>query len=296
MDIRQLRYFKVCCQYLNFSKAARKCFISRQALTKDMHDLEKMLDAPLFIVNQGNLELTPFGQYFLKSCLPVLAEYDQFEQSINNWKSKEKNLVSIAVGLGVLSVISYKLFLEFQNQHPDIPVSLHEYSDQTVREMVRTDQVNLGIFSSSPEVLKEFEYYLIQRDAIYLQVNKNNPLTIKDSLELADLKGQPFVSLGTDNDMHNFFVEKCNQEGFEPNIVLITRDANVANEMVINNEAISFGHIQNEVMAQNSMIRIMMLRLKDTDVWGTYAIHTKGQPYTTGTEAVIRYFSERNAN
>jgi len=290
MDIQQLRYFIASCQKLNYTKAAEHLCISRQALSKAMHELERELGVPLFVRNGGELQITPLGRQLWANAVPVVEAFNELELLVQDWSKQKKVRVDVAIGRGSLTAISPGLFTDFQQIHPEISLFLEEYSDLGVREKVESQQVNIGILSCSPQSITKFDSYLIQPGQLYLQVSRDHPLAAKDSIELADLKAQPFISLGKECDMHNLFVEKCSEAGFAPNFILITQDSNTANNMVLRNQAISFGHIQTLNMAADSSIRIIPLRLPDT-TWGTYIITKKGIPCTSSTRILIRYLS-----
>ncbi len=55
MDIRQLRYCAAVAYYQNYTKAAENLFISRQALSKSIKQLEKELGNDIFILEGNNL-------------------------------------------------------------------------------------------------------------------------------------------------------------------------------------------------------------------------------------------------
>ena len=49
MDIRQLHYFLVLCEEMNYTRAAQRLFLSRQALRQSITALEAELCGPLFL-------------------------------------------------------------------------------------------------------------------------------------------------------------------------------------------------------------------------------------------------------
>ena len=58
MDIRQLHYFLVLCDEMNYSRAAQRLFLSRQALRQSISALEAELCGPLFLSAHHKLTLT----------------------------------------------------------------------------------------------------------------------------------------------------------------------------------------------------------------------------------------------
>lgn len=287
MEIQQLIYFFACCQHLSYSRAARKLYISRQALSQAIHEMERDLGEPLFTSQDSNLQLTPFGQYFKLHAAGVLQEHNELEQALQQWKSQKFNQIKIAIGLGAINVISPRKLTDFQQRYPEFRLNIQEYSDPKVRELVEENKADLAILSTIPALIQKFHSILIKPGQIYLQIHKDHFLAERGSVTVEDLRGQPFVSLGDDCDMHHVLVEKCTQAGFQPRFVWITHDSNVANNMVVTNAALSFGHIQTRSMASLPMIRLVPLVL-DEEGWGTYLIMKANAEPPPAVKAFIR--------
>ena len=66
MNFLELRYFVAVAEILNISKAAELLFISQQALSKHIRNLEQSLGTPLF-KRSPRLTLTYMGERFLKT-------------------------------------------------------------------------------------------------------------------------------------------------------------------------------------------------------------------------------------
>ena len=80
MDIRQLDYFIVVAQLGSFTKAADELFLSRQALSKAVRNLEHELGQPLLANRDNHLELTDAGRTLLDDAAPVVEAFKQLER------------------------------------------------------------------------------------------------------------------------------------------------------------------------------------------------------------------------
>ena len=80
MDIRQLDYFIAVAQRGNFTKAADELFLSRQALSKAVRNLEHELGHPLLVNRDNHLELTDEGRALRADALPVVDAFKQLAQ------------------------------------------------------------------------------------------------------------------------------------------------------------------------------------------------------------------------
>ncbi|NMA67989.1 MAG: LysR family transcriptional regulator [Desulfitobacterium sp.] len=292
MDIKDLRYFVAVSNTLNITKAARQLFISRQALSKSIRELEKKCGTDLFIRDKSRLELTPFGKNMLKKAIPLVQGFNEFEEYIDQQSKNKKIRIRIAIGLGTLNALSPKLFVDFKRNYPEIELIFEEIFDTDVKRMIESQEVEIGLLGSSPEKIEDYDYDLIQEGQIYFQISKDNPLANLEYLVPADLHKQPFVSLGDVCDMHSLFMEKCHEVHSYPDFFLVTHDSNVANNMVANNLAVSFCHIQTINSVANPSIRVLPLHLENT-TWGTYVIKKKGVVPTPEARLLIDYLVEK---
>ena len=72
MDITQLRYFLATADTLNYTKAAERLYMSRQALRQALASMEEELGFPLFLNERNKLSLTVQGEYLQLSATKVV--------------------------------------------------------------------------------------------------------------------------------------------------------------------------------------------------------------------------------
>ena len=75
MDIRQLHYFLVLCEEMNYTRAAQRLFLSRQALRQSISALEAELCGPLFLSAHHKLTLTDRGMSLQRHATPVVEQF-----------------------------------------------------------------------------------------------------------------------------------------------------------------------------------------------------------------------------
>ena len=85
MNSTNLEYFVTLAEELNFTQAARKLYISQQALSKMMSKLEEKLGIALFD-RSTPLRLTTAGQVFYQSAKKILINMDECTRRLQEIK------------------------------------------------------------------------------------------------------------------------------------------------------------------------------------------------------------------
>ena len=84
MDIRQLHYFLVLCEEMNYTRAAQRLFLSRQALRQSITALEAELCGPLF--RQRPPQALPHraaGMSLQRHAAPVVEQFQQMQAALH---------------------------------------------------------------------------------------------------------------------------------------------------------------------------------------------------------------------
>ncbi len=86
MELRQLKYFVAAAETLNFTAAAKKCYVTQSSLSQQIKQLENEWNIALFTRQNNTLTLTKAGEKLLKEADEILynadkAEYDMLHFS-----------------------------------------------------------------------------------------------------------------------------------------------------------------------------------------------------------------------
>lgn len=89
MNINQVRYFETVLEEGSFSAAARAQFVTVQAVSKAIADLERELGRALFIRENRCVRPTEFGLAFHTKALPALTAFESLETFAQDYDSNE---------------------------------------------------------------------------------------------------------------------------------------------------------------------------------------------------------------
>jgi DNA-binding transcriptional LysR family regulator len=166
-----------------------------------------------------NIVLNDAGRIAQERALVVLDSADTVKHDVEAFVH-EKNL-SVNLWAPVPMGNNEAVIIGFKRKHPDIHLRVASYNTR-YSERLKIFQPDITFFAS-PLLHKEPNYLILGEEHIVLAVSKKNPLSQRDSVALADLANEPFVSLlpGTLYDMvESMYLEA----GFVPNVVIEEQD------------------------------------------------------------------------
>lgn len=124
MDIRGLRYFISAAECLNFTRAAKECFITQTAMSQNIASMESELGFQLFYRNNRNVELTTAGRDFYEQVKILLHNYDNAVQRSLNLSNGGIGSVTIAVASCIEGLVFMPRFRYFKKAYPKIKLTI----------------------------------------------------------------------------------------------------------------------------------------------------------------------------
>lgn len=215
MDLKQLEYFVEFCQDMNYSRAAKRLFITPQGLSKAIHLLEDELEIPLTTSVKGRIELTTYGEYLAKRSTYILGLVDMMQKDIVHMYQLENNNISINLSNSIRVIIYADVHNEFLEAHPDISLDIHEYKDMDCEEKLLTGELDAAVVLG-PLNTELFQTYHLFNSTFTMMMHKSHPLANKKMIGFDDLRGVPLVAMDESYKTHHLFAEACRAHGVEP--------------------------------------------------------------------------------
>lgn len=284
MEIRQLRYFVALATHLSFTEAAQSLFVTRQALSKSIKQLESKLGMRLISIEGKQVELTEKGMLFLKDIEPLLEEHDK----INAKYSQASKDLTLAIAHGSFFTLPNNLVELFVKENDSIDLAIEEGNSNAVLNMVRRGEAEIGILGTHPRYLAGFEYVSLAHPGYFINVPKCHPLAQKERLELADLDGQYLVTLGKNNHLHRLFMEECTKHRVEPLVLLSSTNKTVLEEYFKQGLALSFACTPGDNLNVES-IKSLPLNMIDSEIFGTHLVRAKNSYFSQHAQLFWKY-------
>ena len=231
MNFLNLKYFIVAAEEMNFTKAAKRLYISQQSLSNHIAKLEEYFGVQLFDRNTP-LTLTVAGQRLLKNAQLIMDVKKQTElelQDIRDFRSAE---LTVGIPNARGSVMLPPLITRFHREFPQVQLHLMEKTSLEITDALYKGKVDLTIgfelddpANIQTETLQE-EHTMILVPACILEqfFTKEERLQIerRESLPIDVFKNCPFIKMKHQNWIGAVFERSCRDSGFSPDIVLET--------------------------------------------------------------------------
>lgn len=217
MDITSLKYFIKACKDKNFTKSSKDLFITQQAFSRIINNLEKELNTSLFKRNSRGVELTETGEYLYQKADKFIEEFYAFENDINEKVQFKKKKLDIGFAPGTLRTLGSKSIVEFSKEFLDIDIVIHEYTDMACEANVLNGSLDMAC-TINPMNTSDFSYYNLKKDHLVAIVNKSNLIAKKKNIDFADLRNEKLIILDETFRIRSLIIENFIEAGFEPNI------------------------------------------------------------------------------
>lgn len=124
MDIRGLRYFISAAECLNFTQAAKECFITQTAMSQHIANMEKELGFQLFRRNNRRVELTAAGNDFYRQMKDLVHSYDHAVQRSQNLSTGGEGRISLAIPSCIDGLAFLPRLRHFRDHYPQIKLTV----------------------------------------------------------------------------------------------------------------------------------------------------------------------------
>ena len=217
LEIHQIRYFAEAAKTGSMSQAAKNLYISQQALSKGIANLEETLGGELFVRTKSGVSLTAFGQFFLARAKLVLSSVEFAGNSLRDFSSGARR--TIALGMpsecttdfgGTLSPT--KLYA-LQQASPNVTFEFVELRNDEIRKRLDNGTLQFGIVGEYDA--ERYDNVLLGVFPMTVLVSKNNPLAQAPHVSLADLAQGRIAMPASGEDLARKFKHIAREDSIE---------------------------------------------------------------------------------
>lgn len=234
VSLRQLRYFLEVVDAGGFSAAAERLFVAQSALSRQISELERELQAVLLERSSKGVTLTPAGRTFVDEARRVLTELEGSVALTRSVARGEQGTVrlahssSVPFAGGLASALHAHL-----RARPGVSVDISTLSSEQQQDEIEAGRIDVGlvrlpVLRPAPSLICE----TIARERLLLLVPTAHALAREASVSVAALASEPFVSLPhrERGGLSYRVAQLCQQHGYFPVAAVATsRKATLVN-------------------------------------------------------------------
>ena len=225
MDILHIRYFSTVYETLNYAQAAEQLYVSRQALRKVVHTLEREVGQPLFQNVANHLQATPAADRLYQISREAVRGFSVLEDGLASMKLAREGILRVGMGHdhgAVFSRSEYEAFHSLpDDRHPVNPARMRFRSgskDELSRLLLHGDLDYAHVVGCVFD-RRLFDCQVARTGRLHLVVHEADPLASKDQVCIDDL-ARCKVSLPTEgNDITELLTAQARLHGFELDVV-----------------------------------------------------------------------------
>lgn len=258
MEFKHIEYFIEACGYKSMSQAAEALFISQQALSRCIQNLEEELGCKLFRRTVKGSTLTEDGQYFYDQLNPIVHSYRSTLSQTMAHLERRPQKVTFACAPLIFGVLDTELLFDFQEENPSILLDRVEMTGQEVDAYVESDERHFGMLDiSESQSRPRFDHIPIKTLPLRLYVHKDNPLASLEQVEFGMLKDENFLAMEKRSHYHDTLRNQAGACGFTPNIIYESADISELYKLVDRGKGVFLAIDSATVAARYPNIRVV---------------------------------------
>jgi DNA-binding transcriptional LysR family regulator len=224
MNISQLEYLIAAINLGSYASAAKSLYISPQAVSKGISDLERELKIKLFVKSGRGIEATSDGALLAAKASEIiqscgdLKRYADLLNCDNDMSAVGSLAVAVASSPYEGSIVSNTLFDSFTKQYPGIDVELFYSSSGEALSALYEDVVDVSIVLGRIK-MEQFMCAKLFESELRIAVNKMHPLAKRDCVPLSSLVNYPIAKPYDLRCCYRVIVNQFEKINFSPHFV-----------------------------------------------------------------------------
>lgn len=298
MNTNHLYYFIVAADMGSLHKAADKLFVSHQALSISIRNLEKELGTQLFNRSKTGISLTKNGKKVYYMSKRIINDINKTKRMLHIDNAKKDTFtISSLIGMNPLFLESVQ---QFKTEHQDLILHVTKATSSNAFEDLKNYKVDLIYCSLSTDVVKNLPDNIILlnefEEKLHALVPLNHSLTNQKDIYMQDILAYPLILYEPNNenaDIDEFpFTNLSKEQQENLNIALISDSRQIHLQATASGIGISFISSSliksSKIMQELNDIGLVALPIKDNLLKPIYCM-TNNLAYTHKGELIQQF-------
>ena len=232
-SIRQLRYFLVVAEELNFTRAAERLQIAQPPLSRQIQNLEQTLGFTLLERTNRRVELTAAGDVFLTECRQILNQIERSIRAARRVAHGEAGQLVMGFEGAARNDFMLEIIRQLRTQLPDVELIMQEMPSGKQMEALRLGQLDIGLIEPIAATA-HIKVVSLLSEPLVVALGDSHPLASEEHIALSQLANEPWVTGRSDHGCGLLLriLDACHQAGFTPKVQQETNDLQMTLEFV----------------------------------------------------------------
>ncbi len=177
METQHIKFLHSVAALGSISAAARELGMTQSALTKIVSRAEDIVGASLFERRSRGVDLTPFGELFLRHTAKIEQEIFNLNQEVRAMKAGQGGTVSIGVGQFWIGQIVPNVVAKLTSRAPDIHIKVGTNTREENLYRLQNGDIDILLGRITDDLPKELVGEQLAVVKLYLMVRDAHPLT-----------------------------------------------------------------------------------------------------------------------
>ncbi|MBE9488660.1 MAG: LysR family transcriptional regulator [Bacteroidetes bacterium] len=186
MTITQLHYVLAVAEHQNFTKAAKKCFVTQPTLSMQIQKLEEQLNVLIFDRSKKPIELTDVGRKIVYQAKNIVNEADRIQDIVD----QQKGFIGGEFRLGIIPTIMptlLPLFLKtFIKKYPKVKLKIEELNTQEIISKINDGHLDAAI-AATPLENENIKERVLFYEPFVGYIPRLHRLSEKKNIDISDL-------------------------------------------------------------------------------------------------------------
>ncbi len=273
MELGQLEAFVEVARHGSFTRAASNLFLTQPSLSARIHALEMEIGESLFHRMGRGVRLTESGKILLPYAERALETIKSGREALKSAQSISSGKLQIGSARVLSTYVLPEILEAFHRRYPGIDVTIKTGRSSEVLEMVRNEEVQIGMARTI--VHPDIETIHLYDEEIALVVHPDHPFVKKGKASIEDIGRQPLILYDKGSTYFVLIEEVCRELGIVPKVIMNLDSVEATKQMIERGLGVSF-------LPKNSL-------KKDLEM-GTLAVIglTEGKEVSLPTSAMVR--------
>jgi LysR family transcriptional regulator, transcription activator of glutamate synthase operon len=226
MELRQLRYLVALAEERNFTRAAEREHIAQPAMSQQIRRLEEKVGLELVDRSTRRATMTDAGLLLVARARRALAEVEAAEAELESVRGVQRGRVTLGV-MHTMGPVDVSLALAvFHDRHPEVELTVREYSSEELADLLRVDDLDLAFLSVTDRIERRgLGLQQLISEELVVVLPRGHGLAEHAELHMSELAHERFISFREGSRLRELLMAAGERAGFTPQVMLESNES-----------------------------------------------------------------------